>query len=336
MSPLEQSRAPRQRHVSRETPSATVAMFFTAATTSALALILLHRWIPDIGGVMLMFETVLPWIVGMTTVTALVALLLRPHPVRGLLLLISLAVAISASPVTLLPSLQWGNENPLVIASQNVRADDAAAEQIARFQASSDADVVALQELTPENRESAAMILGDSHPYSASTGTVAVWSRYPIENMTPLDLGLGWARALRIDIVTATGDVRLYVVHITSVRPGQRVDRDRMLAALAREVSNDPSSGAILIGDFNASPDDRALRVLQDAFADIPPSAGSPPFTWPSGTPITRLDHAFVPREWAHSSTLTTTPGFGSDHRGIVLAVRLPPSAMPDLHAQGE
>lgn len=209
----------------------------------------------------------------------------------------------------------------LVVAGQNVRAGAGTAGESAATLAGTGADVVALQELDAESRHAAAAVLDAQYPFSYGAGTIGVWSAYPIENAVMLDLDLGWKRALSVDLATPSGPVSVYVVHAASVRPGHQAERDEMLESLADTVSRDVNERVVVLGDFNASSTDRALRGI-DAVLDEPrQSGGGLGFTWPSSTPMARIDHIF--QRGLDTVSNTTLRAGGSDHLAVIATFRL-------------
>lgn len=298
-----------------------------AVTVLALVVVqflLLHGLIPNIGGYASLAESFLPWL-GLPIIV-LAALVLRRFS-----RLAALAVTASALVWALLfvPSiLPQGDAEAgggasaglLTVASENVKANNARAGEVAASLAATGADVVALQELDSESQVAVAAGLDPTHPFSTIIGTVGIWSTTPILDSRSLDLGLGWTRALWIDVDSDAGRTRIYVVHLDSIRPGQKSQRDEMLRELRITLAADVAERIVVIGDFNSATTDRAFARLTDTVTDVGTSTLGLGFTWPSAFPLARLDHALVRGLSPVSSVVL--PANGSDHRGILVTLR--------------
>lgn len=115
--------------------------------------------------------------------------------------------------------------------------------------------------------------------------------------------------------------VRLLVVHpISPTSPTRHRQRDLELGRLAQRLGDPASGPALVIGDLNCTPGDRAWSRLRAATGLTPP-AGSLTATWPAwlgpaGIPI---DHVLVRglRARVHGPIWLR----GSDHRGLSASV---------------
>ena len=204
----------------------------------------------------------------------------------------------------------------LTVASQNVQAGSGTAAASARTLADNKADVIALVELDGAARAEANDALAATHPYSYAVGTVGLWSVYPLVNEQPLDLGLGWKRALAADIDTPDGPVSIYVIHAASLRLGFQGDRDQMLGALADTVARDENKRVLVVGDFNAAVTDPSLTALRRVVSEPNQSSLSLGPTWPADNPLVRIDHIFQSGLTAvHNSVLRTGD---SDHLAVI------------------
>jgi vancomycin resistance protein VanJ len=219
----------------------------------------------------------------------------------------------------MLPGMATGATS-LTVASENIHAGNAAAGAIATSLAARHPDVIALQELDATSRSAVATALDATYPYSRIVGTVGVWSRIPIGGEQRLDLGLGWDRALWVDLDTPGTPTRIYAVHLASVRPGQYEQRDRMLANLTATLRSDPASRIVVVGDFNSASTDRAFAPLTRVVQEASQSDLGFGFTWPAKFPVARLDHALT--RGLTTVTSTVLPDNGSDHRGILVGMR--------------
>jgi vancomycin resistance protein VanJ len=148
-----------------------------------------------------------------------------------------------------------------------------------------------------------------------------MWSKFPIVNAQPWDLGLGWQRALAADIDTPSGPVSIYVIHAGSARPGDHANRDTMLTNLAGVLPNDENDRVIAVGDFNAASNDRSFEAITRELTEPNQTDGMFGFTWPVGFPAARLDH-FLQRGMTVTAN-TVLPAGSSDHLAILTTLNL-------------
>ena len=275
-----------------------------------------HQWFP--GSVGTLNASALPWYGWLLPVLLAGAVATRRRRAWLAAIAPALAWLIIVAP-TALPLGGSGtalDEGSLTVATQNVRGGEGTAVESARVLAAEGAEVIALVELTGADREAAAAELSGSHPYSYSVGTVGLWSAYPLEFEKPLDLGLGWKRALSADVLAPGGTVSVYVVHAASFRPGIHTERDTMLRNLGDLVPLDVSERLIVMGDFNATTFDPALRPLLSTVSEPRTSGLSWGFTWPTSLPVARIDHIFERGLTAADSRVMSAGT--SDHRAVV------------------
>ncbi len=284
------------------------------------ALVLLtHTWIPDVGGYISLLETFLPWL--WVPIVALVAAAVIGR--TSLFAWIGVALAAIAWAVLFVPTLVPHNSTltaNLHVVSENIDADNHDPAATIGSLVSRDADVVALQELDAKSTPIAERMLVSAYPHSYVVGTIGVWSKTPLTHGEPLELGLGWNRALSVDVSTADGPVRVFEVHMASVRLGEYRQRDTMLAALKNTLDGASDSRVIVVGDFNAASTDREFRQLEQTVTEAPTSTFDFGFTWPSTFPFARVDHLLT--RGLTTVTSTVLPANGSDHRGIDVSLR--------------
>ncbi|SOD58930.1 vancomycin resistance protein VanJ [Streptomyces zhaozhouensis] len=290
----------------------------------ALALLVsLHARMPNrIGNVGSLLETFLPWCALLFPVLALCAVLRR---------------SVTALVALLVPVLVWtnlfggllldktGSGGELMVVSHNVDADNGDHAGTARQIAESGADVVALQEVPGSERELYEAELAEAYPHHAVEGTVGLWSRYPMEDVAPVDTGMGWTRALRGTVQAERGPVAVYVAHLPSVRVQFRAgftaeQRDRSAELLGEAIAAESVDHAVLLGDLNGTMNDRALAPLTSQLRSTQGAAGAGfGFSWPAGFPMARIDQILVRTlEPVSSWTLSAT---GSDHLPVAARV---------------
>ncbi|MBT2585201.1 endonuclease/exonuclease/phosphatase family protein [Arthrobacter sp. ISL-95] len=299
-----------------------VAGTFAGAIT---VLLFGHGLVPQANGVVLVIESFLPWL-GVVIAALLIAVLLS----KAWFGAIPMAAALICWCVVFLPVLMTGvapasAEETLeeaasgwTVATQNLRAGNpdpgAAVEKLVE----SGADVVVLQELTGPTLERIFPLLDGTYGHRLTAGTVGVWSRYPLSQGEPLALGLGWSRAVSVQLESPDGPVQLYAVHLPSVRPGDVSSRNNGLAELTRIVEADTSSRMLVVGDFNTANTDRAFAPLLAILDDARAGFG---FTWPARLPATRPDHILFRGFTMTGASVISSPG--TDH--LATMARLQP-----------
>ncbi|MBC9712420.1 endonuclease/exonuclease/phosphatase family protein [Streptomyces sp. TRM66268-LWL] len=297
-----------------------------AALAVVLALVMaLHSRIPNrVGNIGSLTETFLPWL-GLFVPVLLVFALLRRS-----------ATAVIA---VLLPALVWVNlfgglifdkssaGGDLTVATHNVNAENPDPEGTARKIAASGAQVVALEELTPEALPTYKKVLAETYPYRAVEGTVGVWSKYPLSDSRPVDIKMGWTRALRTTVESPKGEFAVYVAHLPSVRVKLNAgftagQRDNSAEALGVAIRDDSVKKLILLGDLNGTMNDRALSPVTSQLRSTQGAAGDGfGFSWPASFPMARIDQIMV--RGVEPVKSWTLPETGSDHLPVAASVEL-------------
>lgn len=277
------------------------------------ALLCGHQWLPNPAGIGTLIDSFAPWLGLGVPVLVLLALVTRTR--SGIAALVpALAWAVLFGPQSV-PEAS-GATAELRVASQNMHADNSVPRRTAADLADTGADLIGLQEMTSATRGPVTEVLEDEYPHHARTGTVELWSRYPIVDSEPVDVGLDWARALRARVRTPAGPLAVYVAHLPSLRPGSIAERDRGLAELFEALADDPASSVIVLGDLNTATTDRVMSSLPEGIRfSQRESGGGPGFTWPDAFPMTRLDHVLFRGLEAVDSEVVDTRG--SDHRAV-------------------
>jgi vancomycin resistance protein VanJ len=289
----------------------------TAAALLAMVVLRFHDRVPNVGNLGSLLETFLPW-VGLAAAPLVAIAAVRRAPI-GLAAVAALtAVWLVMFATTVWPKGTSGGD--LRVITHNVSATNTDIEKTAEALLDEHADLVALEELSGPREQALRTALAERYPHSNVTGTVGLWSRYPINSAEPLDLGLSWARALRAVVEADRGDIAVYVVHLASVRVGvlgfHSSQRNLAIKLLAAKVEADPVRKVIVMGDFNGSSYDRALTPLLDQVRSAQRLAGRGfGFSWPARFPMARIDQILVRglqprRAWVMGRT-------GSDHRPV-------------------
>ncbi|MGW2508461.1 endonuclease/exonuclease/phosphatase family protein [Streptomyces scopuliridis] len=288
-------------------------------------LMIFHAQIPNkIGNLGSLIETFLPWFGVFVPLILVLALVRR---------------SATALVAVLLPAVVWvnlfgglltdksGAGGDLMVATHNVNADNPDPEGTARELAESGADVVALEELTASAVPTYVEALAGTYKYHSVQGTVGLWSKYPMTGTEPVDIRLGWVRAMRSTVNTPEGRVAVYVAHLPSVRVKLHAgftanQRDKSADALGEAIADESLSRVILLGDLNGTMNDRSLNAVTSQMRSTQGAAGHGyGFSWPASFPLARIDQIMV--KGVEPTSSWTLPKTDSDHLPIAARVRL-------------
>lgn len=289
-------------------------------------LMILHAQIPNrIGNLGSLTETFLPWLGVFVPLIALAALVRR---------------SATAMIAVLLPLVVWLNlfgglltgksaavGGDLTVATHNVNADNPDPVDTARDVAASGADVLALQELPIGQVAAYEEALSGTYPYHAVEGTVGLWSKYPMTGTAPVDIKMGWTRAMRATVAAPGGEVAVYVAHMPSVRVKLNAgftanQRDNSADALGEAIARERADRVVLLGDLNGTMNDRSLNAITSQMRSTQGAAGDGfGFSWPAASPMARIDQIMVRGVEPVSSW--TLPRTNSDHLPVAARVDL-------------
>ncbi|MFE6035868.1 endonuclease/exonuclease/phosphatase family protein [Streptomyces sp. NPDC056452] len=289
-------------------------------------MMIFHAEIPNtIGNTGSLIETFLPWF------GLLVPLLLVLGLVRR---------SATALIAVLLPAVVWlnlfggllfadksGTGGDLTVATHNVNAGNPDPAGTAQQVAGSGADVVALQELPGGKVAAYEEALAARYPHHSVQGTVGLWSKYPLTNARPVDIKLGWTRAMRATVTTPDGPIAVYVAHLPSVRVKLHAgftanQRDKSADALGEAIADERLERVALLGDLNGTMNDRSLNAVTAQMRSTQGAAGDGfGFSWPASFPMARIDQIMVRGVEPLSSW--TLPATDSDHLPIAARVEL-------------
>ncbi len=286
-------------------------------------LMLLHAVLPNrVGNLGSLTETFLPWL-GLLIPVLLVLAVVR----RSATALIALLLPVVAWTNLFggLLSDKSGKGGNFTVATHNVNAGNPDPAGTARAVAASGADVVALEELSDASRYERA--LAGTYKYHSVQGTVGVWSKYPLSDVRPVDIKLGWTRALRATVGTPQGPVAVYVAHLPSVRvkfnagftAGQR---DHSAEALGQAIAHEPVRKVVLLGDLNGTMNDRSLAPVTSQLRSAQGAAGDGfGFSWPASFPMARIDQIMV--RGMDPVSAWSLPATRSDHLPMAARVKI-------------
>lgn len=289
-----------------------------------LALVMIgHARIPNsVGSLGSLGETFLPWL-GLALPVLLVAGLVRRSATALIVLLLPSVVWLNLFGGLVTDKSATGGD--LTVATHNVNADNPDPAATARDVAASGAEVVALEELSPDAVAAYREALAATYPHHAVEGTVGLWSKYPLSDTEPVDIKLGWTRALRSTVDTPSGPLAVYVAHLPSVRvkldagftAGQR---DNSAEALGLAIRGEKLDRVVLLGDLNGTMNDRALSPVTSQMRSTQGAAGDGfGFSWPASFPMARIDQIMV--QGVEPVSSWTLPRTASDHLPIAARI---------------
>ncbi|GAA3370836.1 endonuclease/exonuclease/phosphatase family protein [Streptomyces sannanensis] len=284
-----------------------------------------HAQIPNtVGNVGSLVETFLPWL-GLGIPVLLLLALLRRSATALVALVLPTVVWLNVFGGLLTDKESDGGD--LTVATHNVNADNPDPAGTAKAVVASGADVVALEELPGRQVALYERALEPVYPYHAVQGTVGVWSRFPLHETRPVDIKLGWTRAMRTTVSLPQGKVAVYVAHLPSVRVKLNAgftanQRDASADALGEAIAGESLSRVILLGDLNGTMNDRSLNAVTSQMRSTQGAAGDGfGFSWPASFPTARIDQILVKGiEPVSSWTLQRTR---SDHLPIAARMKL-------------
>lgn len=299
------------------------------------AVALISRLLPITDHNVLFVVSYSPYLLIGSAVAALLLLVTRRWLTAGIALALT-AAAVAAELPLFLATTAPPEAVPVRVLTANVRVGQADPHAFVDL-AAGNADVVAVQELTPELAENLRKSgIADSFPYQAlDPGEyghgVGIWSRYPITASVPIQ---GYRlKAIRADIaVPGTRQDAVFVnIHLAGPWPqpidGWREEIDRLPTTLDEIRDRSGGRPVIVTGDFNATYDMAPFRkLLTDGYRDGAEQAGAGLIrTFPAdgqGPPRFGIDHVLTNNATAADVHTVRIPG--SDHLGLLATVYLP------------
>jgi endonuclease/exonuclease/phosphatase (EEP) superfamily protein YafD len=197
-------------------------------------------------------------------------------------------------------------------------------------------DLITLEEFTPSALQSMAAsgVLAD-FPYRCSA---PAWGATGFLIASKLRLTGCKVATVRWDgtgtpyMVEATwwspgGPVALRLVHTLAPFPAYWREWTAALAAVGQSIRDSGTSSMLMVGDFNATWNNREFAALMnDGLTDSAAARGKAlDMTWPNGAlvpPFVRIDHVLTGAHLAVTA-IATGPGFGSDHRYVAATVAI-------------
>ncbi|WP_411140883.1 endonuclease/exonuclease/phosphatase family protein [Streptomyces sp. x-80] len=289
-------------------------------------LMILHAQLPNtVGNLGSLLETFLPWL-ALGIPLLLVAAVLRRSATAIVALLLPAVVWVSLFGG--LVTDKKGTGGNLTVATHNVDADNPDPTGTAKDIVASGADVVALEELASTALPKYKEALAKAYPYSTVQGTVGLWSKHPLSDAAPVDIRMGWTRALRATVTAADGQkFAVYVAHLPSVRVKLKAgftanQRDGSAALLGEAIKAEPLKKVVLLGDLNGTMNDRSLAPVTAQMRSAQGAAGDGfGFTWPAAFPMARIDQIMM--KGMDPVSAWTLPATGSDHLPVAASIKI-------------
>lgn len=211
-------------------------------------------------------------------------------------------------------------------------------DKVIQYLQQSRADIICLQEVTqtPEGKnnisENIARTLGYSYVYATGMDLrpwgkplvmgEAILSKYPIISSKTHVLSKTESRiALQADIQVANNVLHIFNTHLLHTHQQPSEIQEEQARTLISVV---PKQSALVMGDFNATPDSNAIQIMGKALTQVDGNTTIP--TWsvypegceeckPSGVKI-RLDYMFATDD-LKTETFQVVESDGSDHLPI-------------------
>lgn len=292
----------------------------------AAVLLIAHDVVPNRWGSLgSLVQSFLPWL-GLAVPLGILAALLR----RSALAILAVLLPLAAWIWVFLPQVRPVDPEPgdLTVVQHNASDTNSDVAGTAEVLLAAEPDVVTLTEVSDTVAEQYTQAFGETLPHHETQGTVGVWSRFPLEGATAVDIrpegiDASWDRCVRVVIQREGGAVTLFAAHLPSVRLGsggfETELRNASALALADAVDAEESETVIVAGDLNAVLTDGAIAPLTNLVTA--PTTGFQ-FTYPEVFPVAQIDHVL-----ARGATVTevrTLPRTPSDHLPLVAHIDTP------------
>ena len=284
--------------------------------------------------------------VAVVATAALAPYLMLGAPVAMIVLAVSrdwiaVAVAGAATVASVAVQLPWYTRRraePGVVVrvvSANLRFGRADAEAVVQM-ARDHADILAVQELTPEKAELiSAAGMGAVLPYQelrAREGAagVGIWSRFPVRRGAEYDEFRMGLLTAQVQIPDATSEATVIAAHMSAPYPGVlrtwREDLARLDTTL-QKIGASADGPLLLAADLNATPDNLEFRrLLRGGYRDAAEQAGAGlTRTYPSDVrllpPVFAIDHILT--RGCAAASVCTLPIPGTDHRALLAEITI-------------
>lgn len=323
------------QHRSPSKIRAAVVIAIGVLASAAAVVALVVRYTPLTNHALLVAAALAPYLMLGAPLSALVFILAR----RRALAIAAFALTIASVAVEL-PLFTRDFESAggvqVRVMTANIYLGQADANSIVET-ANSRADILAVQELTPEavNRLAAAG-LDKTFPYHSLDAReyasgVGLWSRYPIPESKRIS---GYKLAMvgaRLQIPGVDANPAIIVAHLPGPWPqpidGWNEDLKKLPDTMREAANSAPGGCAMVAGDFNSTPDMQPFRDLfHDGYRDATEEAGGGiAATYPGNSwvpPVLAIDHVLTHQ--CNATTVDVVDLPGSDHKGLITTIEIP------------
>lgn len=295
-----------------------------------LATVITAVWLhyhPGRGRVSTAFASAVPWLL-LAAVPAVIILALTRRWISTALAVILLGVGIWTQ-APLLRAVDAPDGERITVVQANITLGAGDVDDVVSMVRSSGADMLTVQELTPEALDRFEETdLQSMLPYdfvAPGTGGVGsgVFSRVPVRNTAELN-GFD-LNNLRIEVdLPGAPSTTVYAVHMIPPYPGDPQQWVEEMKRLRQTLHATTTDRVITSGDFNATWDHAQYRaLLQRGFQDATDQTGGRwKMTYPadrSYPPVIAIDHV-ISRGFVATDLSTFDIG-ESDHRGLVVSL---------------
>lgn len=298
------------------------AILGTVALLVAAVALALRFW-PSSQVPILAVTSVSPIVLGISVVVALTCLAsIRAFWRLGVAALLAVAGVWLQAPYFV--AVGGAVDDPITVLTSNVMFGRADVDALARLTRDQAVDVLAVQELTPQEADAIAKSpIAEQLPYSfvradADAQGTAIYSRFPLAEQTEYP-GFVFNQVSVVVTVPGHGVVQVFAVHPVPPTLTSRWDRElEQIDTLIHDVPADRR--VVAMGDFNATGDHAIFRRLLDGgYRDAGEVAGAgwlPTYpTDKSYPPIVGIDHVLVRGLSAVDTSAHDLAG--TDHRAV-------------------
>jgi endonuclease/exonuclease/phosphatase (EEP) superfamily protein YafD len=306
------------------------------AAVAVAVVSLTARYLPISDHVLLVATAFSPYLMLSAVVAVLVFALRRLWLPVALAVAVVIAAIVVEGPLFMNEAVDRADTAPVRVITANLYLGQTDPASLVTT-AESGADLLAVQELTPEEsgRLSAAGI-DRTFPYhvldprSEASGT-GLWSRFPISQPQVHREYVNGLISGRLRVDDIANDLTVLVAHMPGPWPQPIGIWERELRSAPQILSDAArSAGAgcvIVAGDFNATYDMKPFRdLLRDGYRDGAEQSGSGiTTTYPANSavpPFMGIDHVLTHQCAATSVDVVRLPG--SDHRGLRSTIEVP------------
>lgn len=257
---------------------------------------------------------------------------------RSLLFAIALAIGLpiaACAPPPLEPRAPTPGAPSLRIATYNLNLDLSDDRETLEAIGATRADVVALQEVTPEWAAAIVAEYENEYPHRlfhevVGAGGLGMLSKYPLTDLGVVPGFEGWHPSWHLLADTPLGEIQVINVHLrpeVSAREGYveeylTADEDHLAEIQYITEACDEDAPTVVLGDFNESPDGEAIELLESrGFENALPLFHPGQETWRKssylGQAVSTIDHVMIGEELRVLNAFVVDAG-NSDHLPVV------------------